>query len=371
MIENNVVANNARRFIIHPNTSTYRVSVSSGMSLWGGWDNVIRNNVFYGNGQYGILMRGSGNLVANNTFYGNGRVMSQPDVWDNYPSSCIGCSNRFHNNLGAPRNGGGMSLHPDSTASHNLFSDAPGFLAPGIGDFRLTGSSPAINAGIVLEEVSEDFTGALRTVVGGYDLGAFEFGAAPHPDSNPTVPQNPPTKSVSALRADTLVTVDGVLNECIWNTAEQQSFFNAARSDNKVVFSVLWDTEAVYIGADVADTSFEADGEKLYQDDGLELFLHANRGDQASRVLHFKVNILGEAEGGVLSGASSETSTGYTMEVRVPWTTLGVSPSEGTRLGFLLGNNDRDQGASSQFDWLDLIEIPGVIFARSFMGNLF
>ncbi|MEZ4271734.1 MAG: sugar-binding protein [Myxococcota bacterium] len=92
--------------------------------------------------------------------------------------------------------------------------------------------------------------------------------------------------------------------------------------------------------------------------------------DATSKVFHFKANILGEVEGGVLTSAAAETSTGYTMEIRIPWTTLGVSPSEGMRLGFLVGNNDRDKGASSQFDWLDLIEISGGYFRADLYGDL-
>ncbi|MEZ4272388.1 MAG: sugar-binding protein [Myxococcota bacterium] len=186
----------------------------------------------------------------------------------------------------------------------------------------------------------------------------------------PVDPPPPATKTASARRTEVSITVDGVLNECAWSSGGQQSFANAARSDNEVAFSVLWDAEAVYIGADVVDASLESDGEQLYQDVGLELFVDANKHDSASEVFHFKANILGEVEGGVLTSAATETSTGYTMEVRIPWTTLGVAPSEGMRLGFLVGNNDRDQGGSSQFDWMDLIETSGGYFRADLYGDL-
>ncbi|KKT55332.1 MAG: Fibronectin, type III domain protein, partial [Candidatus Giovannonibacteria bacterium GW2011_GWB1_44_23] len=52
---------------------------------------------------------------------------------------------------------------------------------------------------------------------------------------------------------------------------------------------------------------------------------------------------------------TARNSTGYTMEIAIPWTVLGVTPAEGKKMGLLLGNNDRDNGVGKQFDWLGLI----------------
>jgi hypothetical protein len=42
-------------------------------------------------------------------------------------------------------------------------------------DFHLQPESPLINAGMVLNEVTDDFGGKLRSQGSGYDIGAFEY----------------------------------------------------------------------------------------------------------------------------------------------------------------------------------------------------
>lgn len=48
-------------------------------------------------------------------------------------------------------------------------------------------------------------------------------------------------------------------------------------------------------------------------------------------------------------------TTGYTQEIEIPWSVISTVPSAGKVLGLLLGNNDRDNGISKQFDWLNVI----------------
>jgi MYXO-CTERM domain-containing protein len=49
-------------------------------------------------------------------------------------------------------------------------------------NLELTKSSPAIGAGVLLAAVPDDFLGAARPSSGGYDLGAFQYGAMTPPD---------------------------------------------------------------------------------------------------------------------------------------------------------------------------------------------
>ncbi|MEZ4270051.1 MAG: sugar-binding protein [Myxococcota bacterium] len=149
-----------------------------------------------------------------------------------------------------------------------------------------------------------------------------------------------------------------MLSECAWTSASSQTFSNAAHGDNKVTFSLLWDKDAFYVGASVVDLQTEAGSGKLYQDDGLELFFNPMRETTTAvdaGAYHYIINILGDVAGAVQS-ATVTTESGYTMEVRIPWTALEMTPSQGRIVGMLLGNNDRDNDANEQFDWTQLID---------------
>ena len=60
---------------------------------------------------------------------------------------------------------------------HDLWQVDPQFVNPGEYDFHLLPSSPAIDAGITLTNVIDDFDGNVRPQGGGYDIGAFEHPA--------------------------------------------------------------------------------------------------------------------------------------------------------------------------------------------------
>jgi hypothetical protein len=59
-------------------------------------------------------------------------------------------------------------------ADHNLLTSQPGFMNSSAGDFRLTSSSPAVDAGVTVPGVLTDWDGTARPQGSGFDLGAFE-----------------------------------------------------------------------------------------------------------------------------------------------------------------------------------------------------
>jgi hypothetical protein len=62
------------------------------------------------------------------------------------------------------------------TFDHNLYSDTnPKFVNPSGGDFHLQSSSPAIDAGVAIPDVDDDYDGVSRPQGAGYDIGAFEY----------------------------------------------------------------------------------------------------------------------------------------------------------------------------------------------------
>ena len=59
------------------------------------------------------------------------------------------------------------------TASNNLTGD-PQFVNPAANDFRVQPSSAAVNAGVTISGVMDDFNGLLRPRGSAYDIGAYE-----------------------------------------------------------------------------------------------------------------------------------------------------------------------------------------------------
>jgi PKD repeat protein len=144
----------------------------------------IRNNLFIGTGASGtyravtIARRGIEPTpryvdVYNNTMYradaGNFWMVS-------VNSTCADVN--VKNNLGfAPATDSSHKAVMEGTCtglvvSNNLLTDTPGFVNASGGDFHLTSTSPALNAGALLPDVWEDLERKLRGTAP--DIGAFE-----------------------------------------------------------------------------------------------------------------------------------------------------------------------------------------------------
>jgi hypothetical protein len=63
---------------------------------------------------------------------------------------------------------------PGSPSPHDLWQVDPIFVNPAADDFHLLPSSPAIDKGITLSNVLDDFEGKPRPQGNGYDMGAYE-----------------------------------------------------------------------------------------------------------------------------------------------------------------------------------------------------
>jgi hypothetical protein len=151
----------------------------------------------------------------------------------------------------------------------------------------------------------------------------------------------------------------------------------AVGSDNNAEIQVLWDSERLHVAYAVQDATQRinaggADGE-LWNGDGIELTIDAS----ASRALtpdqgdyHIGVNVFGEMADARGTGSSPEwdtswtsgaeravrrTASGYTVELAIPWSAVGIVPGAGTEVGFDVAVNDSDAaGAVKQFDWAGL-----------------
>jgi len=180
------------------------------------------------------------------------------------------------------------------------------------------------------------------------------------------------TPTLTSNKTSSAISIDGNLSESGWNQANLVRFSNAAYSDNQVTVKTLWDDTALYLAYIVQDAHREATNASLYQDDGAEVYIDVANNKSSTmdaNDYHFAVNINSVSSLSGVVGKSSINSSGYSIEIQVPWSLLQTTPAVGKTMGLLLGNNDRDNGVSKQFDWLNVIA-TGNFAQPSLWGNL-
>lgn len=171
VIENNLIYNNSGRGA-HPSgpTGCRLIEGGDGIVVWHGSGNIIRNNIVYNSGSYGIRVNedfginNKHNLIYNNTVYKNGAhgiycydgdktiVKNNISYLSGKENIFKGCSNQLSNNV----------------------TTDPKFVNAAAGDLGLQAGSPAIDNGMTLAQVPDDFTGKKRPEGAAYDIGAFE-----------------------------------------------------------------------------------------------------------------------------------------------------------------------------------------------------
>jgi len=158
------------------------------------------------------------------------------------------------------------------------------------------------------------------------------------------------------------MSVDGTLSEKDWNLSQKVSRSVIGTGNNTVTFGTLWDTKYLYVGVKVLDGSLRKDSTHPWDDDSVEIYIdgghnHSTAYDSNDRQFNLSYNrtTLSELRGGtagVLHGWAA-VSGGYTVELAVPWSNLGVAPKDGMTIGLDIGVNDDDNGGArdSQMMW--------------------
>ena len=146
-----------------------------GMILGSGTNILTYNNILWNNSGGGILINyGGTNInVSNNTIYSNGQ--------GGPAGACIlvggaGVSGTIVRNNICYQNPAGIidSSSPAAVVSNNLMTD-PRFVDSTSGNFRLQSGSSAINAGVTMTMIMDDYSGASRPQGTAYDIGAYEY----------------------------------------------------------------------------------------------------------------------------------------------------------------------------------------------------
>ncbi|MCL1975953.1 MAG: dockerin type I domain-containing protein [Firmicutes bacterium] len=151
------------------------------------------------------------------------------------------------------------------------------------------------------------------------------------------------------------VALDGHLSSREWVFTKAEKVYWGS-SDNKIEFGLLWDNDYLYIGAKVEDNDCPTDNPNwpTYQNDSLSIYLNGD-GKRAGAYTSFdyEIEITSDSRVGAMWNASGaqgialRTSYGFNVELKLPWSKLGIyNPQEEiTAFGFDLQNNDRKGAA--------------------------
>ena len=242
------------------------------------------------------------------------------------------------------------------TASADDYSAEPSLS----GTIQLTPSAPSRQ--ITVSPVDDDDFEGSETVVltlqagSGYQVGGDSTATIRIADN-----ENPPCEGPSVAFIETAPTIDQTVDEA-WSVAPVSSISNATigspAGDYQGQWRALFTATHLYVLVEVDDATLTNDsGAEWWNDDAIELFIDGDnsRGTSYDGVNDFQLgfrwddtslNVGGNSVQDV-SGVNYElyaTGNGYTLEVSIPWATIGTSPTLGDRIGFDVSVDDDDNG---------------------------
>jgi hypothetical protein len=195
-------------------------------------------------------------------------------------------------------------------------------------------------------------------------------------DFNVTVAAATPTATIPAVTAGCAagIIIDGKLDEAAWAAAPlipAAKLCGGTNPDNiSGGFKTLWDTDSLYVGFIINDAYLNATQTACanFNDSSVEIFLDmyntrtsvgypGSPGD-----FHFMISYDCKqfCENAAVSNlpngmqcASTSNSSGYTMEVKIPWPVLTVTPVIGANYGFdvQVNFNDGTNARVGQLVW--------------------
>ncbi|MCC2686238.1 MAG: large protein [Paenibacillaceae bacterium] len=122
----------------------------------------------------------------------------------------------------------------------------------------------------------------------------------------------------------------------------------------------LWDSTNLYLWVNVSDDAkYNDSGSSTHDDDGVEVYIDGDNSKSSTYDANdfryiFRWNdstVLEKAHNATtgVTFAKTDATDGYKMEIKIPWSTIGVSsPGTGTDIGFDLQINDDDNGGTRE-----------------------
>lgn len=191
----------------------------------------------------------------------------------------------------------------------------------------------------------------------------------PSPTPSPTPP---PSNSTNILTASTPPTIDGSGSDAIWSTAPVNAISNVV--DGSPVgftgsFQTAWDSNNLYFLVTINDAtaSSHPDAAEIYLDPGRNRGASYDSADMqyvfgsdTTTVSQYNDGSPGTNTAGIVY-ATGSSSSGYTIEISIPWARLGGKPKVGSQIGLDIDiaqdyKNAREKlfwNSTTDSDWTD------------------
>ncbi len=220
----------------------------------------------------------------------------------------------------------------------------------------------------------------------------------PRPADTPVNGGRRNTPSISQLAAATATLNDPTnffkINNDFENTA-QQLVPTSTPANHAVEWRAAWTDSHLYILVDVVDDQLMGDSPNaVWQDDSVEIYIDGlnekNNGGYDNNDFQYLFRPMddtvytgggrsGMPTAGIIAKSLPHTNdNGYTMEIAIPWATLGLVP--GRQIGFELFVNDDDDGGlregqtswrtTSTETWRDPSKMSSVNLVTQIVGSL-
>ncbi len=145
-----------------------------------------------------------------------------------------------------------------------------------------------------------------------------------------------------------------VSDDFVWSMIHPLERVINGIGNNTVYFNVLWDHNFLYVGATVKDDRVMSDSADPWHDDCIEVFVDGNNSKSSKYDKHdfqymaaatnHPLRVTNTRPNNAQWGTSIIQGNGYSVEIGIPWTDLGIVPEAGMSVGFDLGVHDDDDG---------------------------
>jgi uncharacterized protein YjdB len=256
------------------------------------------------------------------------------------------------------------------------------------GSVTLTSASPSTTITInptddTNFEGTENLTLTLQPGAG-YNLGGNTTATVAIADND-----SPPCTAPVIGFTNTAPTIDTSI-DAAWNNVPSGTLGNVTLGAMPADFAgskwrAMYDATNLYVLVEVKDNNrFSDSGTSWWEDDVVEIFIDGNNSKGSSYdgvddfQLGFRYNDTGIKIGGTsvtrttgIVFAQHNVTNGYNIEVRIPWTTIGVTPGIGNKIGFEVEVDDDDNGGTRDSQVSAFATTPTAWSTPSVFGSVF
>jgi hypothetical protein len=169
-----------------------------------------------------------------------------------------------------------------------------------------------------------------------------------------------PAAAAKIRKTALAMTVDGNLSELGWDLSRVASKVVLGTPNDLVKWGALWNDQFLFVGVQVTDATVKndsVDDPRPWEDDSIEVYVDGNNNRGTAYDGFDRQFVKGARKVGLFekSGntanvlhATALTATGYTVELAIPWSNLGLVPTANMELGLEIGANDDDDADTAR-----------------------